>query len=392
MTILERYSPKHLSQVLGNSSQKERVLSFVKNHGKQKKRALLLWGDVRTGKTLLAHLVAKELDMPLVEITASDKRSKKSVNELLFPALTSASIFGGKKLILIDDIDCMSAQDRGGVTEVAKLISQSPHPVILTAQDYWNRKLTPLRKQVSHLELEPIPLLELVAYLDMICKHEGVLAAKDALVYLAKERTHDVRAALIDLDVLLQEKRPLTIERAKLINPRDEKTNLQNTLTLMMRAKSFEDAHHALFNSQESYDTVMPWIDENIAHAAKTRRETLNAHDYLSRADVFRGRILKRQYWRLLAYVTTFMAAASYDLHPKKIEYPRKFRKLFQFKNQTAKARALARKLAPILHASPKTVQQHYFPLLKKIVEANKHGVSSYGLDNEDAAFLLKYY
>ncbi|MBI2041198.1 MAG: replication factor C large subunit, partial [DPANN group archaeon] len=62
----------------------------------------------------------EELNCELVEMNASQFRDAGSVQTILGPATKQASLFGGKKIILVDDVDSMSGQkDRGGPAEIA---------------------------------------------------------------------------------------------------------------------------------------------------------------------------------------------------------------------------------------------------------------------------------
>ena len=67
-----------------------------------------------TGKTTLAHVLAYDMEYELYELNASDMRNKSSLNERLKPVLEQKSLFESGKVILIDEVDGISGEDRGG--------------------------------------------------------------------------------------------------------------------------------------------------------------------------------------------------------------------------------------------------------------------------------------
>jgi replication factor C large subunit len=76
---------------------------------------LLITGPTGTGKTMLAHAVASEFGWDLFEFNASDFRDEESVSGILSHSASSGSLFGTRRLILIDDADSLSGSaDRGG--------------------------------------------------------------------------------------------------------------------------------------------------------------------------------------------------------------------------------------------------------------------------------------
>jgi replication factor C subunit 1 len=164
-----KYAPQSLSQICGNKAQIEKLQrwlrSFPKNQrtgfkmagadGSGSHRAIMIHGPPGIGKTTAAHLVAKLEGYDIVESNASDTRSKKLVETGLKGVLSTTSLMGyfgtgsgeveasKKKLVLImDEVDGMSAGDRGGVGALAAVCKKSQIPMILICND---RKLPKMR-------------------------------------------------------------------------------------------------------------------------------------------------------------------------------------------------------------------------------------------------------
>ncbi|KAK4888459.1 hypothetical protein LTR28_002936, partial [Elasticomyces elasticus] len=102
------------------------------------------------------HLVAKLEGYDIVESNASDTRSKKLVETGLKGVLSTTSLLGyfagdgqevqanKKKLVLImDEVDGMSAGDRGGVGALAAVCKRTQIPMILICNDRKLPKMKP---------------------------------------------------------------------------------------------------------------------------------------------------------------------------------------------------------------------------------------------------------
>ena len=150
----EKYRPKILEEVYGCVEAKRILEDFVKNFSKQKKKALLLWGRSGVGKTALIHAFAKHENCEIVELNASDFRDKERIESSLKHAGGQQSLFNMGKIILIDDIEALSGKDKGGMHAILALIEESHFPVILTANDLWNKKLNELRSKVMAVEIK----------------------------------------------------------------------------------------------------------------------------------------------------------------------------------------------------------------------------------------------
>lgn len=87
-------------------------------------RACMISGPPGIGKSSSVRIIAKELGFSILEFNASDNRSKKTIESLLKDSSTSTSItryhennlaFKNKSVIIMDEVDGVSANDRGGL-------------------------------------------------------------------------------------------------------------------------------------------------------------------------------------------------------------------------------------------------------------------------------------
>jgi replication factor C subunit 1 len=165
-----KYAPSSLNQICGNKATVEKLQRWLQRFPKNVKtgfklagqdgsgvfRAVMLHGPPGIGKTTAAHLVAKLEGYDIVERNASDTRSKKLIEEGLRGVLSTNSLHGyfagdgrkvetsKKKLVLImDEVDGMSAGDRGGVGALAAVCKKTEVPMILICNDRRLPKMKP---------------------------------------------------------------------------------------------------------------------------------------------------------------------------------------------------------------------------------------------------------
>src|SRR3989344_5758057 len=143
---VEKYRPEKYSEIRGQEVTIQKVKSFIEDFKARDKKSLILYGPPGTGKTTIAHVSAKETGSEIFELNASDLRNKASLAEILKPAIEQRPLFKQNKIILVDEVDGISKVDWGGLTELESLLELSQIPVIITANDIWDKKFNIIRK------------------------------------------------------------------------------------------------------------------------------------------------------------------------------------------------------------------------------------------------------
>ena len=116
---------------------------------------------------------------------------------------------------------------------------------------------------------------------------------------------------------------------------------------------------------------------ENNLHREFTDPGSLaRAYDILSKADVFRQRVLEQQNWRFKLYMIDTLAGISLAGEPSKafIQYrpPDRFLMLSRLKRKKAEMSSVFEKLVPYTHSSEKIVKNYYLHYLKIILSGKK--------------------
>jgi len=368
-----KYRPSKLDEIKGQQSAILQIKNFLNKFEKQKKKALLLHGPPGCGKTAAVCAVAEENDYELLEINASDKRSKQAIEEILGNYLKQQSLFFKKKIILIDEIDGLSGrEDRGGPSAIAALIKKSSFPIFLTANDAWQQKLKPLRTASTLVQFDPLNIDVAVSVLENVCKKEKIKFDESALRSLARKADGDLRGALNDLETLSRYSKKLEKGNIEEVAEREKKESILKALVKVFKNSDINIARTAFNNINEDLDECILWVDENLPKEY-TIEDLDRAYNMLSKADVYRGRIRRWQHWRFLVYINDLISAgiaSAKDEHYKQfISYKRSNRilQIWIAKQRWAKKRAIAEKLAKKTHTSTKVAIQN-IPYLGKVL------------------------
>lgn len=359
----EQYRPQTTQDMHGEKPLIEFVRTFILTYAKQKKKGILLHGAPGVGKTSLALALAREHNFELVEINASDVRNKEAIERVLGAAMQQQSLFQTKKLFLIDEVDGLSGtKDRGGNTALVDILKKSTYPIILTANDGWNEKLSTIRKYCEVKEIPPPKYTTIYSILKDICHKEGIQYDETALKTLARRAGGDMRAAITDLESLSAQQKKITAEELAFLGERRKAETLFTALQRIFKGRDPQLAKEAIDAVDEPIDEVFLWVDENVPKEYTKPEDCARAYDALSRADVFRGRILRWQHWRYLVYVIDEMTAgvclAKQERYSGFTKYSRSMRPLTYWRASSTrqKKKAIAQHIAVQTKQSTKQV------------------------------------
>ncbi|MFH1636867.1 MAG: replication factor C large subunit [Candidatus Woesearchaeota archaeon] len=387
----EKYRPLSPKDVAGQDSAVNELKRFVANHKTGK--VALLFGPTGTGKTCSVYAIAKDFNYEVLELNASDKRNKKSVNELIGSSSQQMSLFAKGKIILVDEVEGLSGNaDRGGASEALKLALESKWPVVMATSNFLSDKLKDIRKKSTMIEFLPLDYKSMLPVLEGICAKENISYNPDAIKSLARLSGGDIRAAINDLQMLSSSSKK--IESIEELGERDVTGTMQDALCRIFKCSKAEDVLRVFDNVNADHRECMMWVDENLPKEYSDD-DLINAYDKLSRADVFNGRIRRWQHWRFLVYIynllTAGIALSKTSKNPKAIEYKRSGRilKLWQAKMKYAKKKAIAEKIAAKNHVSSKRAYTHLLPYFQIIMQHNPSSMAEeFNLTPEEASWL----
>ena len=399
---VEKYRPKTIAEVIGNEDAKASFIDWIKS--KRRRKAVLLYGPSGVGKTALVHAAAHDLKYNVVEMNASDTRTKKIITKIAGPTTSLISLdkfFRNIKgtILLLDEIDGIyGREDRGGVGTIVKIISESHIPIVLTANITDIQKLRPILKVCHSIKFRRVRTHLLLAFLSKICREENISAEKQALEIITQNSKGDVRSAINDLQILGKGKKIIRKEDVEHITSRNRGLDVHDTLRALFSAKSSRDAKKILDSSFIGYDTLLLTIHDNLPLRYKNPENLAAAYDLLSKADIFRGRIGTEK-WRLLRYVFDYLAQstviASKEFQPFNFTYPpTKWILLAWTRNQRTQLDVICTKIGSKCHVSRRIAKMEILPFLKILLDRNREMTTQIKmwlkLDDEAMQYLKK--
>ncbi|KAK7850281.1 replication factor c subunit 1 [Quercus suber] len=249
LTWTEKYSPKVLKDIIGNESLVDRLRKWLANwnaqfldtgnkkkskrhqskkeeeKGKKQinsaaKKAVLISGTPGIGKTTSAKLV-----------NASDSRGKadtriekgiagsnaNSIKELVSNEALSVNVDRSKHpktVLIMDEVDGMSAGDRGGIADLIASIKISKIPIICICNDRYSQKIKSLVNYCLLLEFKKpeesqvFVLISIIVFKMMakrlmeVANAEGLQVNQIVLKELAERVNGDMRMALNQLQYM----------------------------------------------------------------------------------------------------------------------------------------------------------------------------------------------
>ncbi|XP_038706721.1 replication factor C subunit 1 isoform X3 [Tripterygium wilfordii] len=234
----EKYRPKVPNEMIGNQSMVNQLHNWLSNWNEQflntgnkgkgkkqndsgSKKAVLLSGTPGIGKTTSARLVSRMLSFQAIEVNASDSRGKadakiskgiggsnaNSIKELVSNEALNTNMDSRSKhpktVLIMDEVDGMSAGDRGGVADLIASIKISKIPIICICNDRYSQKLKSLVNCCLALSFRKPTKQQMAKRLMQVAKGEGLQVNEViALEELAERVNGDMRIALNQLQYM----------------------------------------------------------------------------------------------------------------------------------------------------------------------------------------------
>ncbi|GAA5961951.1 hypothetical protein JCM8115_001625 [Rhodotorula mucilaginosa] len=261
-----KYAPQRLADICGNKSQVEKLKKWLENWPKSlacgfKKpgpdamntfRCVLISGPPGIGKTTAAHLVAKMLGFDVLELNASDTRSKRLLEEAFRSKVTDTTLSGffkteggdhddgaegglgvnNKSLIIMDEVDGMSAGDRGGIGALNSFLKKTKIPIIAIANDSKSQKMKPLINTTFQMLFKRPSAQEVRSRVMSIAFKEGLKLEQGVVDQLVAGSQSDIRQIINMLATYKLGAKAMNFDASKKLAKMNEKNTIQTPWTL----------------------------------------------------------------------------------------------------------------------------------------------------------------
>ncbi len=386
---IEKHRPKRLDDVAGQvkviSEMRQWALKWSLGSTPERK-GLILDGDPGVGKTSAALALAADMGWDVSEMNASDARNVEAIRSLVSRGsqsrdITDAYDFEGgsepkMKLFVLDEADNLhegsarsgelDMSDKGGKQAIVELVRMTRHPVILIVNDLYGLTKgsgSPLKGLCTTLKFRRLTAVSVARRLAQICTLEGVRYDDTVLRSLANRAEGDLRSAVGDLQMLCAGKERIVGTDISSLGFRDTRENIFKVMERVFNLRSVRESRDALISSDLTPDQLLLWIGEN-AHTELTHPEDLEyGMELLSRADVYLGRVKRRQNYKLWGYANDMMASVGLARRHKRSGYsPYRFPNYLKVMSRTKESRANLKELSMLLgrlnHTSARSIKE----------------------------------
>uniref|UniRef100_A0A7S2SF18 Replication factor C subunit 1 n=1 Tax=Mucochytrium quahogii TaxID=96639 RepID=A0A7S2SF18_9STRA len=265
MLWVDKYKPKVVGDLIGNSSKINALKNWLakwesihikggppppfskENPGS---KVALLSGPPGIGKSSAAGIVSRAAGYDVMELNASDARSKKIISRVLGDALNCKSLSQSseKRLVIMDEVDGMSSDDRGGMQELIKLMKKTKVPIICICNDRQKSSVRTLAGHCYDLKFIRPTSSVIVRKASIIAEKEGMRLEPNALNILVASAQNDVRQVLGTLQMWKRGSSKISYDDAK----RQQKTVGKDS---EFKMSDFE-ACQAIFNQASGKETL----------------------------------------------------------------------------------------------------------------------------------------
>jgi replication factor C large subunit len=376
-----KHKPITTAEIVGNPSAIKAFHDWINSWSKgvPKKRAAFLHGPPGVGKTVSVETLAHDLHMELVEKNASDYRTENAINRFAGLASQYAPLFGGRRIVLLDELDgLMGNADKGGVKAITGIVKTARCPVVLIANNAYDPRFRTLRSYCLLINFKKPMTSSVAKRLQHICELEGIQADENALKFLAQRSGGDVRSAVNDLQALAQGKKRLTYDDVSWLAYRNRQESIFSVLKMIVYGRTTYGAKQAVDMADIDIDMLFEWIYENVPAHLTDPHDLAEAMHALAVADVYRGRIRASQDWSYMRYVIDFMTAGvAMARQNSKVsgwipfKFPSRIMMLSRSKAQRALRKRLGLKIRRKCHISAARASKEFVPFLRIIFKNN---------------------
>ena len=193
-----RYTPRRLKEMIGAVAPITELSAWLTGWTSSAGavRGALVTGPPGIGKTTAVGLIVKGCGYDLIEFNASDERSASAVRKYFDEAKRSGCC-GKRRVIVMDEVDGMSAGDRGGIGELAKVISTCLFPIICIANERGTPRLRPLASCCLDIRFQrPTKTVIAKALYERVVKAEKLGYTVGQLEELCERNGNDIRSVI----------------------------------------------------------------------------------------------------------------------------------------------------------------------------------------------------
>ena len=191
MSLVEKYRPQKLIEFVGQDKVRKYAENVIANG---EINHLIFHGNSGTGKTTMARILARELNVELLNFNASNDRTLNFIRERIIPAMRYKPLFGKYKIIFLDETDSMTKESLFALRSPMEQYEKNAK-IIFSCNDDSNI-IDAIRSRAITFEFYPLKKVEIMSRLSFIADKEGINVTNEILEEIASKSHGDLRKAI----------------------------------------------------------------------------------------------------------------------------------------------------------------------------------------------------
>jgi len=303
-----KYAPKSMNDMVGNTGSIRKLANWLENwyesrNGKRSEgsefRAAMLSGPPGIGKTTAAHLIGKLAGYDVIEYNASDTRSKSLLHTHVAQTLRNSSLSMSaqgkprtqKLMVVMDEVDGMSAGDRGGVGAMAALARTTEVPLVLICNERTLPKMRPFDRSVFDIMFRRPDASQVRQRLMSIARVEGLELDSNAVEQLTQATRSDIRQMLNLLETYSTTQKSMSYDGSKKFSKSWNKEVALKPFDIAARLLSRASQNTMSTNEKmelyfHDYDFAPLMLQENYLNTSPSLEATAEAASSISDGDL----------------------------------------------------------------------------------------------------------
>lgn len=224
-TFITKYKPYTIDQFCNQSSDDEyNLAAILKTLLEIDDLNTLIVGNIGAGKTTLLNTVIRQYygftrtqPIPETNIMFINSLKEQGIqfyrNEMKTFCQTHCTIYGKKKMVIIDDIDMINEQSQQVFRNYIDKYKHNVH--FITTCSNIQKVIESIQSRIHIVRISPATKSQIAAIMNRIIVEEGIIIAEDAKAYLLTFCQHSVRTLINNLEKMHILNIPIDLDKCR---------------------------------------------------------------------------------------------------------------------------------------------------------------------------------